>query len=287
VAGATFSMALGTNARTGAQNATAFTSSNASGLNSIAGAIALNTSGYGARHTHGVSFGYASKTGGNHAISLGYATNAGANYATCIGRSGSATSENASSLGGKSGLATGISSTTVGGESNKAYADYAVAMGYWTLADKIGQNAFASGRFNDDGDAQTSKFVLRSDTTDATPEALTTNNSTASTNNQIILGNNSAYSFSGTIIARQDATDGSNYASWEIKGALLRDANAASTVLGNGIQNKLYATAGASAWAIALTADTTNGGLKIEVTGAAATNIKWVAAVNTSEVIYN
>jgi hypothetical protein len=57
-------------------------------------------------------------------------------------------------------------------------------------------------------------------------------------------------------------------------------------VLGNGIVNKLFATAGASAWAIALTADTTNGGLKIEATGAAATDIRWVATVNTSEVTY-
>jgi len=102
----------------------------------------------------------------------------------------------------------------------------------------------------------------------------------------VVLPNNSAYSFSGTIIARESAAAGSDYASWEIKGALLRDANAASTVLGNGIQNKLYATSGASAWAIALSADTTNGGLKIEVTGAAATNIRWVATVNTSEVTY-
>ena len=38
--------------------------------------------------------------------------------------------------------------------------------------------------------------------------------------------------------------------------------------------------------AIALTADTTNGGLKIEVTGAASTNIRSVATVNTSEVAY-
>jgi hypothetical protein len=67
---------------------------------------------------------------------------------------------------------------------------------------------------------------------------------------------------------------------------LLRDANAASTVLGSGIKNKLFASAGASAWDITLTADTTNGGLAITVTGAAATNIRWVATVNTSEVTY-
>jgi hypothetical protein len=56
--------------------------------------------------------------------------------------------------------------------------------------------------------------------------------------------------------------------------------------LGNGIKNKLFASTGAAAWDVTLTADTTNGGLKIEVTGAAATNIRWVATVNTSEVTY-
>ena len=147
--------------------------------------------------------------------------------------------------------------------------------------------AFAGHGFSANGDAQSGKIVLVSDTTDATPEPLTSNNNQAGlSDNQVILPNNSAYSFSGTIIARESAAAGSDYASWEIKGALLRDANAASTVLGNGIRNKLYATAGASAWAVALTADTTNGGLKIEVTGAASTNIRWVATVHTSEVTY-
>ena len=85
----------------------------------------------------------------------------------------------------------------------------------------------ASGGFSATaGTAQSGTFVLRSDTTDATAEALTTNQSTASTDNQVILPNNSAYSFSGTIIARESAAAGSDYASWEIKGALLRDANA-------------------------------------------------------------
>ena len=129
-------------------------------------------------------------------------------------------------------------------------------------------------------------YVLAYATTDATPIALNTDVSTPTATNQVILPNSSAYSFSGTIIARQSAAAGSDYASWEVKGALLRDANAASTVLGNGIVNKLFATAGAAAWDIALTADTTNGGLAITATGAAATSIRWVATISTSEVTY-
>jgi hypothetical protein len=161
-----------------------------------------------------------------------------------------------------------------------------VALGNGPASSIVGKFAYAAHALGGGGSSQTGTFVLLTSTADATPKALSTNNSTGGTTNQIILPNNSAYSFSGTIIAREQASAGSDYASWEIKGALLRDANAASTVLGNGIQNKLYATSGASAWAIALTADTTNGGLKIEVTGAASTNIRWVATVNTSEVTY-
>jgi hypothetical protein len=35
-----------------------------------------------------------------------------------------------------------------------------------------------------------------------------------------------------------------------------------------------------------LAADTTNGGLQVQVTGAAATNIQWTAVIETTEVIY-
>jgi hypothetical protein len=57
----------------------------------------------------------------------------------------------------------------------------------------------------------------------------------------------------------------------------------ASTVLVNSATTVLDNT---PLWGMALSADTTNGGLKIEVTGAAATNIRWVATINTSEVTY-
>ena len=35
-----------------------------------------------------------------------------------------------------------------------------------------------------------------------------------------------------------------------------------------------------------LAADTTNGGLRVQVTGLAATNIQWTAVIETTEVIY-
>ena len=318
-AGATSSAAIGRYATTASgAGATALTNSYASGAYSFAAAIANNTSSYGATGANSVAIGYQARTTTNYGVAIGYLAKCTAgDIATAIGpvstASGwyssaigglslTASQTHASAIGGGSNTASSTYATVIGGGSNTSSAPYSIVTGgrnntsnaqysrvggYYSTSQGVeGKDAWASGRFSAQGDAQTGTFVLRSDTTDATPEALTTNNGTAGTTNQIILPNNSAYSFSGTIIARQQASAGSDYAAWEIKGALLRDGSAATTVLGNGIKNSLYASAGAAAWDVSLTADTTNGGLAITVTGSAATNIRWVATVNTSEVTY-
>jgi hypothetical protein len=258
--------------------------------------------------------GYSSATGTN-AVAIGYTAAATGNYSTAVGRSrstggdsfsaaiGSSAASYGSSnsncvalganakasgigsfaVGGTDAQATGTRSVAIGGYHPVASGDYTIALGFASVPQdrKMG---YSQLRFTTAGDAQLGTVVLAAATTDATPAVLSYDNYTAS--NIVVLPNNSAYSFSGTIIARQQASAGSEYASWEIKGALLRDGTAATTVLGNGIKNKLYASAGAAAWDVSLTADTTNGGLAITVTGAAATNIRWVATVNTSEVTY-
>ena len=252
-----FGTALGYKAQTASSDyATALTNSRASGSNSFAAAIANNTSSYGATGSNSISIGQNAKATGVRAYALG-----------------------------RNSIASSTGSYSIGDDTTASQL-YAMAYGKKAKSDVQGKHAFGTFTVESSGDIQGGLHVLYVNTTDATAVALSTSNSAASTTNQVILPNNSAYSFSGTIIARESAAAGSDYASWEIKGALLRDANAASTVLGNGIQNKLYATSGASAWAIALSADTTNGGLAITVTGAASTNIRWVATVNTSEVTY-
>jgi hypothetical protein len=128
-------------------------------------------------------------------------------------------------------------------------------------------------------------LVLARQTTDATATVLTSNSSAASTTNQVILPNNSAYYFKGSVIA--NVTGAANGASWSFEGAIMRGANAASTVLiGTPAINRVAATAGATAWLIALTADTTNGGLAVTVTGAASTTIRWVCRAETCEVTF-
>jgi hypothetical protein len=162
---------------------------------------------------------------------------------------------------------------------------YGVAMGnYARTHSRYGAFMYANGYLVNAGDAQTGIMVLRKATTDATPSALTSTGGAASSTNQLVLTNESAITFTGTVVVREDATDGDDYAGWEIKGVIMRQGQASDTTLGVGIVNNLYHTAGLANASVALSADTTNGALKVEVTGIAATNLHWVATLNFSEV---
>ena len=247
----------------------ALNGSYASGADSFAASITSNSSSYGATGQYGIAIGRQSKATGASSTAIGsFRATASGSQSIALGYFSTASSSYAISIG-----------ATVTAETIKA-----VALGYEAKSSIQGKFAYSGGAFSSAGDAQTGTFVLRSDTTDATAEALTTTNSAASTSNQIILPNESAISFSGTVVCREDATDGDDYAGWEVKGVIMRQGAAADTTLGVGIVNKLYSTSGISAADVALSADTTNGGLKVEVTGVAATNLRWVATINTSEV---
>ena len=126
-------------------------------------------------------------------------------------------------------------------------------------------------------------MVLKADTTDATPKAMASNNNAGGSTNQIILPNNSAYAFHGTIVARQKASEGTASAAWKVAGLIRREGSAGTTVLVNSATTVLDNTPN---WGMALSADTTNGCLKIEATGAASTNIRWVASIHSSEITY-
>jgi len=244
----------------------AATKSRAGGTDSFAAAITNNTATYGATGANSVAMGRLSKASGAESIAIS---------------SSGATGTNSVSIG-RDSFSQGSRAVAIGG--GNASSQYSHSFGYQSATPTVqGHFAYACGRFSSVGDAQAGTFVLRSDTTDATPEALTTNKSTAGTTNQIILPNNSAYAFHGTIVARQQASAGTACAAWKIEGLIRREGSAGTTVLVNSATTVLDNT---PAWGMALTADTTNGGLKIEVTGAAATNIRWVATINTSEVTY-
>jgi hypothetical protein len=135
------------------------------------------------------------------------------------------------------------------------------------------------------GVSQAALLVLGRQTTDDTATVLRSDANAAGTTNQVILPNNSAYSFSGEVIA--GVTGGGDTARWTINGAIKRGANAASTAMvGTATVTMTHNDAGAAAWVVAVTADTTNGGIAVTVTGAAATTIRWVCRISTVEMTY-
>jgi hypothetical protein len=240
----------------------------ASGTDSFAASVANNTSSYGATGANSVAIGRQAKAHGQD------------------GKNSPSSGSNSISIG--LARASGNQSVAIGGgfvtSSATASANESFALGDNAKATELGKYAYSShGGFSGSDRSQYGLLVLRSDTTGDTPEALTSNNSTAGTTNQVILPNNSAYAFHGTIVARQQASQGTACAAWKIEGLIRREGSAGTTVLVNSATTVLDNT---PAWGMALSADTTYGGLKIEVTGAAATNIRFVASIHTSEVTY-
>jgi hypothetical protein len=135
------------------------------------------------------------------------------------------------------------------------------------------------------GASQAALLVLAKQTTDATATALTCDGAAAGSTNQVILPNNSAYYFRGEVVS--GVTGGGNTKGWFIEGVIKRGAGVGTTALvGTPTVTSNYADAGASTWTIAVTADTTNGGLAITFTGQASTTIRTVCQIRTTEMTY-
>jgi hypothetical protein len=205
--------------------------------------------------------------------------------------SGNAATGTSSFVGaGFSNIASGFGSVVGGGNTNYANSVYSAVIGGYngTTRGIIGSQVFPAhnGPLGTvQGASQAALLILGVQTTNATATVLRSDTSAASTTNQVILPNNSAYYFRGEIVA--GVTGGGNTKGWFIEGVIKRGANAASTAMvGTPTVTSNYADAGALTWAVAVTADTTNGGIKVEVTGQASTTIRWVAQIRTTEMTY-
>jgi hypothetical protein len=207
-------------------------------------------------------------------------------YSTIPGGEGNTASNYAAFCAGSQNTASGQYSASLGGRLSTADADYASTVGYHANARGIqGAHARASGGHAASGDAQCREFILRGATTNATPANISTNGSPGSSNNQIVLANNSLFAFQGQLVVRENATGDSK--AIEFKGAIKRGANAASTALLGAVTQADIGTpdAGSATWTLAITANTSTGCLQLEVTGEASHNLKWTATVRTTEVV--
>ena len=217
--------------------------------------------------------------------------NASSGISSIIGGGyGNTSSGTASTVtGGASNTASGIASVVSGGSSNGANASYSSVNGgtFGTARAIQGYTVFPSCSTpiaSTQGITQAALLILARETTDATATVLTSNSSAAGTTNQVILPNNSAYYFKGEVVS--GVTGGGNSKGWEISGLIKRGANAAATTLVGSTVTSLYADAGAATWTIAVTADTTNGGLAVTFTGQASTTIRTVCQIRTTEMTY-
>lgn len=261
-----------------------------------------------------VSGGSANSSGGDYAAVAGGNGNSASGNRTAIGggSSNTASATNAAVSGGSGNTASGLQSAVAGGSSNIANAlnsavgggttntasgqsswaqgDNCTASGICSIATGsrsitrgiLGAQARASARFTVDGDAQEEGFVLSRATTNATPAVLTTDAAAPAATNIPVLPNSHAYKFRGMVIAR---AAGGDVKTWDISGTIKRGANAAATALvGTPAVVSTDADTGAASWTVAVTADTTLGGIAVTATGAVATNIKWVVRLETVEV---
>lgn len=288
-------------------NSNSFGKSNTS---SSAGATTIGDSNT-ASGSKSVSLGTSNISSGSYSYSMGYGnTAAGYNGVVALGWSNTISAgasygafaagmqngvsgvgfaigvQNSVSNGCAIGSTNTASSGVALGTSNTVDAGGSTAIGKQASVFGIkGRVAYSAGQVSSLGDSQASKFILQRRTTDATATTLISDAVASPTpylSNQVILSNNSAYGFTGTILAKQAGS--TNAAYWKVEGLLVRGASAGATVL---LSPTITLVSNVPGWGTpTLAADTSNGGLQIQVTGAAATNIQWTAVIETTEVIY-
>jgi len=193
--------------------------------------------------------------------------------------------------GGLSNILRGAYSAIGGGRENQTGANAAystVPAGYKANATNYGQEVIASGVFSSAvGTAQRSRYVLRTVTTSDTASRLTSDGvGSANGDNTINMPAESLFVVTGVVAAKDINTSVADAKVWEFTATFKRGALASSVELvGAAAVTELVADTGASAWALVITADIVNGGVSFSVSGAPGTTIRWVASVDTTEIV--
>lgn len=241
----------------------------ATGTDCVAIGVNASSTGAGSISIRGTTSGNGSvaiigaTASGNNSVALANATaSAATTFAACA-----ATANAANATAIQTGnTANGVASTIPGG--------------IQATANSI-QGLIAYG-FNGttQGQNQMSFFGGRQSTTN-TSARVTSDAAAAAATNQLTLRNNSAFRFEGRVISRDTVNNDSK--EWAISGLVKRGAAAVNTSLvGTPTVTSTWADTGASAWAVTLSADTTNGSLGITIDTTGTTN-----AVRTTAVVWS
>jgi hypothetical protein len=222
----------------------------ASGTDSFAAGGAVNTSSYGATGANSVAIGQLAKAQGTRALAMQNNATASGTDSIAIGRSTSASGTNS------------------------------VALGYSSAASYTGKFAYAATA-NSSGSEQFGLTVFRASTTGSTV-VMTSDGSAAGAANQLIAASNQVLAVTGTLIGKQ--TGSANIAAYTITATVVNNAGtltvptATLTLIGT---DSIGLTTSPT-----LTADNTNKCMAITSGAKTATNIRWVATTQTSEVTY-
>ncbi len=253
-----------------------------------------------------ISGGQSNSATGLHTMVAGGQSNtaSSANAAVLGGGSNTASGLYASVSGGSQNLASSTAATVVGGTSNTASSLYSAVVGGSNNLASGGLSGVIGGEYGTTrgitgylvipasqspiqakaGVQQSGCLIVGCQTTDATTTKLRSDSNAADATNQLILQNNSAVLLNIDLVG-WDQTD---YQTINlINGLIVRGANAASTVLKSPGYQNYERSIGANTWGLmALSADTTNGGLILTVSGQAGKTIRWVARIFTTEVAF-
>lgn len=235
------------------------------GSNNIAAgsnSVALGT-GNTVNGSNGVALGSAVSVNGSASFGLGGSLSIDGNYSACFGSNTSVTGSYAFSAG----------------RSNTASSNYSCAFGYYAQANSAGKIAFGAG--NNLSIASQSAIQNIYHQTKAVGN-VATSLALASTGG-VVLQNNSSAGFYMLIVGDVSATASCMF---ECKGLLRRGANASATSLvGTPTITQLFSDGGLNVCSVALSADTTYGGLQVQITGDTINTINWTVNVYLVEVV--
>jgi hypothetical protein len=270
------------------------------------GWLCLNQAPLNAANYQSVSFGDTNYAGGIRSAAIGGSSNSssGLNAVVLGGSSSTASGQASGVLGGSGCTASGTYAAVLGGTGNGASSTYSAVIG-GTQCNASGQSSVTIGGAYANTNSivgkivfgasspisatnhvsQSGTLILGRQTTDATATILASDNTAASSTNQLVLVNNSAHHVRGSCIA--NVTGGGNTKAWAFDAVIKRGAAAVNTsIVGAVVKNVAAADAGASTWDITVSADTTNGALAVSVTGQASTTIRWVCKLESTEVAF-
>ena len=213
---------------------------------------------------------YSTIGGGTYNTASGYVSTVGG------GEGNTASGSRSTVGGGQENTASAYASTVSGGYANTASAQYSTVVGgYRAVANKYGQNAYASGRFATDGDAQTSVFVARRQTGAAGWTTLYLDASTQG----LTIPNNATWTFRIIIVGKQSGGT-TNGAGYKIEGVVTNNGGTASFI---GTPTVTTIAESNASYNARVTVSGANLVVQVEGAGNA---LRWVARIETAEVTW-